>query len=289
MQIGTGKALIGRFSDGEIRVEIAENVRGKDTYVLQSTCPPVNENLMELLVIIDALKRASARRINAIIPYYGYGRQDQKDKPRVPIAAKVVADLLTVAGADRVITIDLHSDQIQGFFHIPVEHLFGTTALLEAIRGDLEGDEIIVAPDAGGTERSRIFAARLKLDLALMDYRGETDTHPEIVGRVKGRKVIILDDLIDSGQTVLRTANAAFEAGAGSVEVCVVHPVLSGASVEGIAESAIARLLVTDTIPLSEKAKACEKIHEVSIAPMLAEVIKRVHFEESISSIFKEY
>lgn len=289
LQISTGKALIGRFSDGEIRVEIGENVRGKDIYVLQSTCPPVNENLMELLVIIDALKRASARRVNAIIPYYGYGRQDQKDKPRVPIAAKVVADLLTVAGADRVITIDLHADQIQGFFHIPVEHLLGTTVLVEAIREELEGNEIVVAPDAGGTERARLFASRLRLDLAIMDYREENGTYPKIVGNVKGRKVIILDDLIDSGQTVLRTASAACAAGAGSIEVCVVHPVLSGTSVEKIEQSPIAKLLVTDTIPLCEKAKACTKLHEVSIAPMLAEVIKRVHFEESISSIFKEY
>ncbi|MDR3570486.1 MAG: ribose-phosphate pyrophosphokinase [Syntrophobacteraceae bacterium] len=289
LQISPGKALIGRFSDGEIRVEIGENVRGIDTYVLQSTCPPVNENLMELLVVIDALKRASARRINAIIPYYGYGRQDQKDKPRVPIAAKVVADLLTVAGADRVITIDLHADQIQGFFHIPVEHLLGTTALIDAIKSELKGDEIVVAPDSGGTERSRFFAARLGLDLALMDYREENGHHPEIVGNVKGRKVIILDDIIDTGQTVLRTASAAREAKAGSVVVCVVHPVLSGISVEKIEQSAIEKILVTDTIALSDKVKACKKIEVVSIAPMLAEVIKRVHFEESISSIFRQY
>ena len=289
LRISPGKALIGRFSDGEIRVEIGENVRGVDVYVLQSTCPPVNENLMELLVVLDALKRASAGRINVIIPYYGYGRQDQKDKPRVPIAAKVVADLLTVAGADRVITIDLHADQIEGFFDIPVEHLLGTTVMIDAIRTELKGGEIVVAPDSGGTERSRFFAQRLGLDLALMDYREENGTYPKIVGSVKGRKVIILDDLIDSGQTILRTASAACAAGAGYVEVCAVHPVLSGTSVEKIAESAIARLLVTDTIPLSEKARACSKIEVVSIAPMLADVIKRVYFEESISSIFKEY
>ena len=289
LQISPGKALIGRFSDGEIRVELGENVRGRDTYVLQSTCPPVNENLMELLVVIDALKRASAGRINAIIPYYGYGRQDQKEKPRVPIAAKVVADLLTVAGADRVITIDLHADQIQGFFHIPVEHLLGSTVLVEAIRHGLKGDEIVVAPDGGGTERARIFAERLGLGLALMDYREENGRHPEIVGNVTDRKVIILDDLIDSGQTVLRTANAACRAKAGCVEVCAVHPVFSGNCVEKIEESAIEKVFVTDTIPLGEKAKSSKKIQIVSIAPMLAEVIKRVHFEESISSIFKEY
>ena len=186
--IGPGKALITRFSDGEVRVELGENVRGKDTYVLQSTCPPVNENLMELLVIIDALKRASVGRINAIIPYYGYGRQDQKEKPRVPLSARVVADLLSVAGADRVITIDLHADQIQGYFDIPVDHLFGTIVLSSALKEKIRGDEIVVAPDSGGAERARSFASRLKLDLALMDYREENGVYPKIVGNVKKEK-----------------------------------------------------------------------------------------------------
>ena len=288
LDISLGKALITRFSDGEIRVEIGENVRGKDTYVLQSTCPPVNENLMELLVIIDALKRASARRINAIIPYYGYGRQDQKDKPRVPLAAKVVADLLSVAGANRVITIDLHAEQIQGFFDIPVDHLFGTVVLASALKGEMRGGEIVIAPDSGGTERARIFASRLKLDLALMDYREENGIYPKIVGNVKGKKVIILDDMIDTGRTILRTTSAAMSAGPESVEVCAVHSVLSGDSVERIDSSPITKMLVTDTIPLSERARACKKIRTVSIAPMLAEVVKRVHFEESISSIVNE-
>jgi len=286
--VDPGKALITRFSDGEVRVELGENVRGKDTYVLQSTCPPVNENLMELLVIIDALKRASVGRINAIIPYYGYGRQDQKEKPRVPLIARVVADLLSVAGADRVITIDLHADQIQGFFDIPVDHLFGTIVLSSALKDKLRGDEIVVAPDSGGAERARSFASRLKLDLALTDYREGNGAYPKIVGNVKRKKVIILDDLIDTGRTVLRTTNAAKAAGAETVEVCAVHPVLSGASVERIESSPITKLMVTDTIPLSESARACKKIRTVSIAPMLAEVIKRVHFEESISSIFNE-
>ncbi len=284
--IRPGKALITRFSDGEVRVEIGENVRGKDTYVLQSTCPPVNENLMELLVIIDALKRASAHRINVIIPYYGYGRQDQKEKPRVPLSAKVVADLLSVAGADRVITIDLHADQIQGFFDIPVDHLFGTIVLGDALRGEIQGNEIVVAPDSGGAERARLFATRLKLDLALMDYREENGTYPKIVGNVKGRKVIILDDLVDTARTILRTARAAETAGAETVDVCAVHPVLSGTAVEKIEASPVRKLIVTDTIPLSESAQCCKKIDTVSIAPLLAEVIKRVHFEESISSIF---
>ncbi len=286
LDIRPGKALITRFSDGEVRVEIGENVRGKDIYVLQSTCPPVNENLMELLVIMDALKRASARRINAIIPYYGYGRQDQKEKPRVPLSARVVADLLSVAGADRVITIDLHADQIQGFFDIPVDHLLGTTVLSDALKDGIRGDEIVVAPDSGGTERARLFASRLKLDLALMDYREENGTYPRIVGNVNGKRVIILDDLVDTGRTILRTTSAAMAAGAGTVEVCAVHPVLSGASVEGIESSPITMLMVTDTIPLCQNARACKKIRPVSIAPMLAEVIKRVHFEEPVSSIF---
>jgi ribose-phosphate pyrophosphokinase len=288
LEIGLGKALITRFSDGEIRVEVGENVRGMDTYVLQSTCPPVNENLMELLVIIDALKRASAQRINVIIPYYGYGRQDQKDKPRVPLAAKVVADLLSVVGADRVITIDLHAEQIQGFFDIPVDHLLGTMVLASAVREGLRGGEIVVAPDSGGTERARLFASRLKLDLALMDYREGNGAYPKIVGDVKGKRVIILDDLIDTGKTALRTTSAAIRAGAETVEVCAVHPVLSADAVEKIDSSPITELMVTDTIPLSESARSCKKIVTVSIAPMLAEVIKRVHFEESISSIFNE-
>lgn len=286
--IHPGRALVTRFSDGEVRVEIGENVRGKDTYVIQSTCPPVNENLMELLVIIDALKRASAQRINVVIPYYGYGRQDQKEKPRVPLAARVVADLLSVAGANRIITIDLHSSQIQGFFDIPVDHLLGTIVLGDALKDKLTGSEIVIAPDAGGAERARLFAARLKLDMALMDYREENGTYPRIVGNVKGKKVIILDDLVDTSRKLLRTANAAVRAGAESVDGCVVHPVLSGVAVECIESSPIRRLMVTDTIPLSEKAKACTKIRTVSIAPMLAEVIKRVHFEEPLSPLFSE-
>ncbi len=286
--IRPGKALISRFSDGEVRVEICENVRGKDIYVMQSTCQPVNENLIELLVIMDALKRASVRRINVVIPYYGYGRQDQKEKPRVPLAARMVADLLSVAGADRLITIDLHADQIEGFFDIPVDHLFGSIALSDALKDKIRGDEIVVTPDAGGAERARLFAARLKLDLALMDYREENGHHPRIVGNVKGKKVIICDDLVDTGRKILRTARAALLAGAETVDCCVVHPVLSGTSVESIESSPIRKLMVTDTIPLSDSASACKKIQTVSIASMLAEVIKRVHFEEPLSPMFCE-
>ncbi len=286
--INAGKALISRFSDGEIRVEIGENVRGKDTYVLQSTCPPVNENIMELLVLIDALKRASARRVNAIIPYYGYGRQDQKEKPRVSLSAKVVADLLTVAGADRVITIDLHATQIQGFFNIPVDHLLGTAVLGDAVKNNMRGDEIVVAPDSGGVERARLFASRLKLDLALMDYREENGTYPRIVGNVKGKRVLILDDMVDTARTLTRTAEVARSSGAEIIDACAVHPVLSGKAVSAIASSPIRKLMVTDTIPLSEEALATGKIDTVSIAPLLAEVVKRVHFEEPVSSLFAE-
>ncbi len=287
--IRTGKTLVTRFSDGEIRVEIQENVRGKDTYVLQSTCPPVNENIMELLVLMDALKRASARRINVVIPYYGYGRQDQKDKPRVALAAKMVADLLSVAGADRIITIDLHADQIQGFFDIPVDHLFGTSVFISELRQECRGDEIIIAPDSGGVERARLFATRLHLDLALLDYREENGTFPKIVGKVSGRRAIILDDMVDTGRTLVRAAEATKAAGAAIVDACCVHPVLSGDALHNIIASPIRTLMVTDTIPLSEQAVSSGRVKSVSIAPILAEVIKRVHFEEPISSIFAEF
>lgn len=283
-----GQALVGRFSDGEVRVEIGENVRGRDVYVLQSTCPPVNENLIELLVIIDALKRASARRINAVIPYYGYGRQDQKDKPRVSLSAKMVADLLTVAGATRVITVDLHADQIQGFFTIPVDHLFGTEVLLDDAEAGRRGDEILVAPDSGGVERSRTFAKCLKAGLAIMDYRrAEAASYSRIVGDVKGHRVIILDDMIDTGRTLIRAAEAAVAAGAASVEAYCVHGLFSGGCVEKIETSALKSLTVTDTVPLSPRAAQCGKIRTVTVASLLAEVIRRVHYEESVSSLFR--
>jgi len=281
------EALVGRFSDGEVRVEIGENVRGKDAYVLQSTCPPVNENLMELLVVMDALKRASARRVNCVVPYYGYGRQDQKDKPRVALTAKMVADLLVVAGASRVITVDLHADQIQGFFNIPVDHLYGTEVLLSDLKVRLQGNEVIVAPDAGGVERARTFAERLGAYLAILDYRrAEAGPYAQIVGDVRGRRVVILDDMVDTGQTLIRAAEGAVAAGAASVEACAVHALLSGDAVERIESSSLESLTVTDTVPRDEKAARCEKIRTVSVASMLAEVIRRVHYEESVSSLF---
>jgi len=283
-----GQALVGRFSDGEVRVEINQNVRGFDVYVIQSLCPPVNENLIELLVIIDALKRASARRINAVIPYYGYGRQDQKDKPRVSIAAKVVADLLTVSGLDRLITIDFHATQIQGFFDLPVDHLYGTEVLLEDARKCLRGEDTVVAPDAGGVERARVFAKRLNVNLAIMDHRGtEGSPSSSIVGDVTGRPVMILDDMVDTGQTLIRAAEAAQAAGACSIDAYCVHAVLSGNALGKIELSPLRSLTVTDTIPPPAQAGQATKLRTVSIAPLLAEVIKRVHNEDSVSSLFK--
>jgi ribose-phosphate pyrophosphokinase len=286
--LNPGQALVGRFSDGEVRVEISQNVRGLDAYVIQSLCPPVNENLIELLVILDALKRASARRINAVVPYYGYGRQDQKDKPRVAIAAKVVADLLTVSGLNRLITIDLHANQIQGFFNVPVDHLYGTEVLLEDARKNLRGNDTVVAPDAGGVERARRFAKRLNVDLAIMDHRG-TECLPSscIVGDVAGRPVLIVDDMVDTGKTLVNAVDAAHAAGASSIDAYCVHAVLSENALARIDRSPLRSLTVTDTIPQSERTASFGKLRTVSIAPILAEVIKRVHNEDSVSSLFR--
>jgi ribose-phosphate pyrophosphokinase len=286
-RVAPGKMSVGRFSDGEVRVEIEDSVRGMDVFVLQSTSPPVNERLMELLVMIDALKRASARRINAVTPYYGYGRQDEKEKPRVPITAKMVADLVTVAGADRLMAIDLHADQIEGFFEIPVDHIPGTAVLLEDVKKALRGDEIVVAPDASGVGRARGFARRLGVDLAIMDHRGTGDLpYSRIVGDVKGRRVIILDDMVDTGNTLVRACVGATAAGAAVVDAYCVHGIFSGIAVERLESAPLRSVTVTDTVPLSEKARRLEKIRTVSIAPMLARVIQRVHKEESVSALF---
>lgn len=285
--LAQGQAVVGSFSDGEVRVEVHENVRGMDVYVIQSTCPPVNHNLIELLVMVDALRRASARRINAVIPYYGYGRQDQKDKPRVAITARMVADLLMVAGVDRVITIDLHVNQIQGFFKIPVDHLYGTEVLLQDARGKLKGNETVVAPDAGGVERARLFAKRLNVDLAIMDHRtAEGSPFSRIVGDVQGRSVIILDDMVDTGRTLIRATEAAAAGGAVSIDAYCVHAVLSANAVAELERSPLRSLTITDTVPLSPQTARAQKIRTVSIGPMLAEVIRRVHYEESVSSLF---
>jgi len=278
---------VGRFSDGEVRVDIPENVRGKDVFNLQSTCPPVNENLVELLVMMDALKRASAARINAVIPYYGYGRQDEKDKPRVSITAKLIANLLMEAGADRIIAVDLHSDQIEGFFSIPVDHIHGTQVLADDLRKRLGGGEIILAPDSGGVGRARRFAELLGAGLAMVDQRTEeNEPFARIVGQVGGKRVIIVDDMVDTGRILLRAVYGAVAAGAASVEACCVHAVLSGDAVDKLEASPMDLFTVTDTIPLTTRSERSGKLRTVSMAPVLAEAVRRVHDGVSVSAMF---
>ena len=287
--VPTGKALVGTFSDGEVRVEIQENVRGGDVFLLQSTCRPVNQHLMELLVLIDAVKRASAWRISSIIPYYGYGRKDAKEAPRVPISAKMVADLLTVAGTHRVVAVDLHANQIQGFFSIPVDNLFAAKILIGDLKERYPQNTVILAPDAGGVERARAFAKRLGADLAIIDQRHGTlqkERTWRIVGDVKDRTVVIVDDMIDTGKTLLRAAVAAEASGATAVHAYCVHAILSGEAVGKLNDSPLSSLTVTDSIPLPQDAATCAKTRVVSLAPILAEAIKRIHHEESVSSLF---
>jgi ribose-phosphate pyrophosphokinase len=289
LQIPQGKAVVQTFSDGEIMVEIGENVRGRDVFVMQSTCAPVNHNLMELLVLMDALKRASAWRITAVLPYYGYARQDTKVLPRVPISAKLVADLITVAGGHRVICLDLHANQIQGFFDIPVDNLFAAPVLLEYIRQHFNSDLVIVSPDAGGVERARAFAKRLHASLAIIDKRRDEDQKVKamyIVGEVEGRAAIILDDMVDTGGTLTEAAKALAENGALSINACCTHAVLSGDAIGRIEESAIENLIVTDSIPLQPETKGSNKIKVLTVANLLGEAIKRTHLNDSVSSLF---
>ena len=289
LQILQGKAVVQTFSDGEIMVEIGENVRGRDVFVMQSTCSPVNHNLMELLVLMDALKRASAWRITAVLPYYGYARQDTKVLPRVPISAKLVADLITVAGGHRVICLDLHANQIQGFFDIPVDNLFAAPVLLEYIRQYFNSDLVIVSPDAGGVERARAFAKRLHASLAIIDKRRDEDQKVKamhIVGEVEGKAAIILDDMVDTGGTLTEAAKALAENGALSINACCTHAVLSGNAIGRIEESAIENLIVTDSIPLQPETKGCKKIKVLTVANLLGEAIKRTHLNDSVSSLF---
>ena len=289
LQIPLGKALVSTFADGEIMVEIGENVRGRDVFVLQSTSTPVNHNLMELLIIIDALKRASAWRINVVLPYYGYARQDRKVAPRVPISAKLVADLITVAGGHRVISLDLHANQIQGFFNIPVDNLFAAPVMLGYIREHFRNNLVIVSPDAGGVERARAFAKRLDASLAIIDKRREKGglaKAMQVVGDVRGRPAIILDDMVDTGGTLTEAATALSDDGAASVNACCTHAVLSGRAVERIENSSIDNLIVTDSVPLKPEAKACKKIRVLSVAGLLGEAIKRTHLNDSVSSLF---
>ena len=283
-----GEAEVSRFADGEILVQIFENVRGADVFVIQPTCRPVNENLMELLVIIDALKRASAWRVTAVMPYYGYGRQDRKVQPRVPITAKLVADLLTAAGVQRVLTMDLHAGQIQGFFTTPVDHLFAAPVLLQYFQERMLGDAVVVSPDAGGVERARAFAKRLDTSLAFIDKRRTGPNEAKvmhIVGEVEGRDVIIVDDMIDTGGTLLQAVPALLEKGAKRIFASCTHPVLSGPAVERIEGSALEEVVVTNTIPLPED-RVSKKLTVLSVAPLLGEAISRIHKEESVSRLF---
>ncbi|HXX54145.1 MAG TPA: ribose-phosphate pyrophosphokinase [Thermodesulfovibrionales bacterium] len=280
---------ITTFSDGEIMIQINENVRGTDAFVIQSTCPPVNDNIMKLLLIIDALKRASAGRITAVIPYYGYARQDRKVQPRVPISSKLVADLITAAGANRVLAVDLHAGQIQGFFNIPVDHLYASPVLLDYICGRNFKDLVIVSPDAGGVERARAFAKRLQCSLAIVDKRREVANVSQVmnvIGGVRGRDTLLLDDMIDTAGTTTQAAFALKEHGAHRVFAASTHAVLSGPAIDRINSSVIEEVIVVNTIPLDSKKEKCSKLTVLSIAPLLAEAIKRIHEESSISSLF---
>lgn len=280
---------ISSFSDGEIMIQINENVRGSDAFVIQSTSPPVNDSIMELLLIIDALKRASAGRITAVMPYYGYARQDRKVQPRVPISSKLVADIVTAAGANRVLAVDLHAGQIQGFFNIPVDHLYAMPVLVEHIRGRQFKDLVIVSPDAGGVERARAFAKRLQCSLAIIDKRREIANVCEVlnvIGDVTGRDTLLLDDMIDTAGTTTQAAAALKQGGANRVFAAATHAVLSGSAIERINASVIEEIIVTNTIPLDSKKEKCRKLTVLSIAPLLADAIKRIHDESSISSLF---
>ena len=292
MNIALGRAKVGRFSDGEVAVEILENVRGKDVFILQSTCNPTNDNLMEIMVMADALRRASAGRITAAIPYYGYARQDRRTRSaRVAITAKVVANMLQSAGVDRVLTMDLHSDQIQGFFDIPVDNVYSSPILLGDIWRHDYPDLIVMSPDVGGVVRARAIAKRLECDLAIIDKRRPKPNEAKvmnIIGDIKGRTCIIMDDMVDTAGTLCEAAQALKDGGAARVMAYCTHPVLSGQAVARITGSALDELVVTDTIPLRDEARGCGKIRQLSIAGLMAETIRRISNEDSVSSLFIE-
>jgi ribose-phosphate pyrophosphokinase len=286
---GLSQTTVTTFSDGEIRVRIDENVRGGDVFLIQSCCHPLNTSIMELLLLMDAVKRSSASRITAVIPYYGYGRQDRKDQPRVPISAKVIADLLTVAGANRILTMDLHAGPIQGFFDIPVDHLYAMPILLDYIKKQQVSDMVIVSPDAGGVERARAFAKRLNSSLAIIDKRRESPNQAEvmnIIGDVKGKHALLFDDMIDTAGTIVQTAQTCLDNGALSVWAGCTHPVLSGPALERLEGSCLREVVVTNTIPLNGKEQQCSKLKALSVAPLLGEAILRIHREESVTSLF---
>lgn len=283
------KGTVSHFSDGETWVEIDENVRGSDVFIIQPTSHPANEHLMELLIIIDAVKRASADRITAVIPYYGYARQDRKISPRTPISSKLVADLLTAAGAQRILAMDLHAGQIQGFFNIPVDHLYAKPVILKYIQEELGDNLVIVSPDAGGAERARSFAKMVHAPMALIDKRRVRPNESEvmnIIGEVNGRRAIIVDDIVDTAGTLTQAAHAITEAGATEVYAAIIHPVLSGPAVSRIKESRLKKVIVTDTIALSPAAVECQKFAVLSVADLLGEAIKRIHNSDSVSALF---
>lgn len=288
LDVPLGKADVGTFSDGECAVDILENVRGRDVFVIQPTCAPANTHVMELLVMTDALRRASARRITAVIPYYGYARQDRKARPRAPITAKLVANLITTSGCDRALSLDLHAGQIQGFFDIPVDNLYATPVLLQAVRERIHGELTIISPDAGGVERARAYAKRLDATLAIIDKRRERANVSEvmhIIGDVKDRRCVIVDDMVDTAGTLTEAARCLVEEGATSVSAAITHPVLSGPAIKRINESPLEELITTDTIPLRPDADT-EKIHVVTVAHQIGEAIRRINNEESVSSLF---
>ena len=286
-----GYSSVSRFADGEVQVEIHESVRGEDCFLIQSTCPPVNQNYMETFLMLDALRRASAREITAVIPYYGYARQDRKAMPRAPISAKCMADLLTTAGADRVVALDLHAAQIQGFFNVPVDHLFAIPTLAKAWRDNYGfGEEFVtVSPDAGGVERVRAFAKRIESSIAIIDKRRSGPnqaTAMHLIGDVRDKTAIILDDMIDTAGTLTQGVDSLIENGAKRVFAVATHPVLSGPAISRLQESKIEKVWVTDTIPLSAAGRACEKIEVISVAPVIAEAIRRIYGNDSVSSLF---
>ena len=287
--IALGQANVGRFPDGEVDLQILENVRGADVFVIQPTCTPVNDNLMELLIMLDALRRASAQRITAVVPYYGYARQDRKDRPRVPISSKLVADLITSAGANRLLALDLHAGQIQGYFNIPVDHLYATPVTVDYFRELRLRNLTVISPDTGGVERARAFAKKLQVPLAIIDKRREDATTVEVmnvIGDVEGRVCLVVDDMIDTGGTLVRGATTLKEKGAEKVFACCVHGVFAGDAVAKICSSELEQVVTTNTIPLSAAGEACSRIRVLSVARLLAEAIKSIHDETSVSRLF---
>jgi ribose-phosphate pyrophosphokinase len=289
LKVDQGKVTLYNFSDGETNCQIEENVRGADVFIIQPTCTPVNETLMELLILLDAFKRSSATRVTAVLPYYGYARQDRKDRPRVPISSKLVADLLTAAGADRILTMDLHAAQIQGFFNIPVDHLFAAPVIIDAVKKLEIGELTVVSPDVGGVERARAFAKRLGSSLAIVDKRrtGKNETEVlNVIGDVDGKAVLILDDIIDTAGTLIKASEALKAVGARQVYAAGVHPVLSGPAIDRLNASQLESVLVTNTIPVAAAEARCPKLRSLSVAPLLGEAIQRIHDGASVSSLF---